>query len=276
MSRIADVVRLGREIKAAGTGYSQEMSGPNSRWSWLDLARRTIIPGMSGDCSSIVLGLCVLAGYLVDISGLCYTGNAAAVTRAAGFSVTRFSGRLSDLRPGDVLVEPGRHIVLILDGGECLSPEINELGRSTGGRAGDQTGREVRIRPVYLRDTSRADGGWTYLLRPPAEVTDTLSTAITTPKPATAPAPAWPLPAGYYFGPRSGPVQSVSGYYSHSSDLRRWQQRMIDRGWTSLKPTGRWDAATARVVAAFQTEKFGGVGRFGPRTWAAAWTAPIT
>jgi len=271
----ADGVRLGREIKAARIGYSQEMSGPNSRWSWLDLAHRVIVPGKSGDCSSIVLGLYVLAGYPVDISGLCYTGNAAALTRAAGFSVTRFSGRLSDLRPGDALVEPGRHIVLILDGGECLSPETNELGRATGGRAGDQTGREVRIRPVYLRDASRADGGWTYLLRPPAEVADTLSTVITT-APATASVPAWPLPAGYYFGPKSGPRESVSGYFSHGDDLRRWQQRVIDRGWTSLKASGVWDAATARVVAAFQRQKLGGTGRFGPKTWAAAWTAPIT
>lgn len=89
-------------------------------------------------------------------------------------------------------------------------------------------------------------------------------------------APAFPLPAGHYFGPAEGPVQSVSGYYSHREDLRRWQQRMADRGWP-IKPDGLYGDQTGDVAEAFQREKGLTPDRLiGPATWAAAWTAPIT
>ncbi len=103
-------------------------------------------------------------------------------------------------------------------------------------------------------------------------------------KPAPAPggktlrAPAFPLRAGYYFGPMR-PLRnyrSVSGYFSHGRDLKRWQQRMQDRGW-KLGATGRWDLRTERVVRQFQREKGVKVtGRIERETWRLAWEAPIT
>lgn len=90
--------------------------------------------------------------------------------------------------------------------------------------------------------------------------------------------PPFPLRRGYYFGPRYplSNFRSVSGYFRHAKDLRRWQQRMKARGWT-IGVTGRYDAATERVARAFQREKHLEVtGRIGPQTWAAAWTAPVT
>lgn len=92
----------------------------------------------------------------------------------------------------------------------------------------------------------------------------------------TLAAPAFPLPRGYYFGPKSGPKQSVSGYYSHQSDLKRWQEQMKRRGW-AITPDGLYGPATERVVRAFQKEKRLGVdGLIGPATWAAAWTVAVT
>lgn len=89
-------------------------------------------------------------------------------------------------------------------------------------------------------------------------------------------APAFPLPAGSYFGPMEGPAQSVSGYYSHREDLRRWQQRMADRGW-QINPDGYYGPQTRGVAEAFQREKGLHVdGLIGPVTWAAAWTLPVT
>lgn len=89
-------------------------------------------------------------------------------------------------------------------------------------------------------------------------------------------APAYPLPAGHYFGPKLGPAHSVSGYFSHRDDLRAWQQRMKDRGW-NINPDGLYGPQTSNIALAFQSEKGLVADRLiGPETWAAAWTAPIT
>lgn len=89
-------------------------------------------------------------------------------------------------------------------------------------------------------------------------------------------APGFPLPAGSYFGPKSGPAQSVSGYFSHRADLKRWQQRMHDRGWT-VTVDGLYGPNTRQNALEFQREKgLTADGLIGPQTWAAAWTSPVT
>lgn len=122
-----------------------------------------------------------------------------------------------------------------------------------------------------------------------AGVQPTSNPVTPTPAPAPAPAPSgpvviapgvpappYPLPAGYYFGPKAGPVQSVSGYFSHRDDLRTWQQRMADRGWT-ITADGLYGPQTAGVAHDFQVEKHLTVDSLiGPQTWAAAWTEPVT
>lgn len=102
--------------------------------------------------------------------------------------------------------------------------------------------------------------------------------AAPTPAPASAQpeAPPYPLPSGWYFGPRSGPRSSVSGFHGHGDDLAVWQQRMADRGWR-IDVDGRYGPQTAGVALAFQLEKgLAADSLIGPETWAAAWTAPIT
>ena len=89
-------------------------------------------------------------------------------------------------------------------------------------------------------------------------------------------APKFPLPSGYYFGPRKGPKQSVSGFYSHREDLRRYQTQMKKRGW-NITADGLYGTNTAYVTRQFQAEKNLKVdGLIGPATWRAAWEAPIT
>jgi peptidoglycan hydrolase-like protein with peptidoglycan-binding domain len=91
-------------------------------------------------------------------------------------------------------------------------------------------------------------------------------------------APAFPLPAGSYFGPKSGPAQSVSGYFSHRDDLARWQRQMVARGWTFRSGAdGLYGDETRENAKAFQKEKGLEVdGLIGAATWAATWTSPIT
>jgi peptidoglycan hydrolase-like protein with peptidoglycan-binding domain len=96
------------------------------------------------------------------------------------------------------------------------------------------------------------------------------------PKPSTSKAPRFPLPKGYYFGPKTGPAYSVSGYYSHREDLKRWQRRMRDRGWV-ISVDGLYGKQTETVAKAFQAEKGLSVdGLIGARTWAAAWEEAVT
>lgn len=96
--------------------------------------------------------------------------------------------------------------------------------------------------------------------------------------------PPFPLGANQYFGPEAGGDNSISGYHSHNGDLKVWQQRMKDRGWTitvdgyygpkgATTPQGE----TADVAGAFQAEKNLVVDKFiGRQTWDAAWIAPVT
>jgi peptidoglycan hydrolase-like protein with peptidoglycan-binding domain len=89
-------------------------------------------------------------------------------------------------------------------------------------------------------------------------------------------APRYPLPAGHCFGPLEGPAWQHSGFRDHREDLRSWQRRMRDRGW-SLTADGYYGPQTNAVTRAFQAEKELAVdGLIGPQTWAAAWTAPVT
>lgn len=92
----------------------------------------------------------------------------------------------------------------------------------------------------------------------------------------TVRAPAFPLPRGHVFGPKTGPATQHSGYYGSNdrNALRTWQSQMRIRGW-SIAVDGLFGPATAGVVRAFQSEKRLGVdGLIGPQTWAAAWLAP--
>lgn len=95
-----------------------------------------------------------------------------------------------------------------------------------------------------------------------------LTVAAGKPKPPpTAGAPAFP---GRNLSYTNGkPLMS-------GADVRRWQQRMRDRGWR-ITVDGDYGPASAAIARAFQTEKGLHVdGIVGPATWRAAWTAPTT
>lgn len=111
--------------------------------------------------------------------------------------------------------------------------------------------------------------------------TPTPPTPTPTPPPTTK-APPFPLPSGYYYGPTTGPAQSVSGYYppyggpNGASGLKQWQTQMHSRGWT-ITADGFYGNQTATVTRQFQQEKGLSVdGLIGPQTWSTAWTAPVT
>lgn len=91
-------------------------------------------------------------------------------------------------------------------------------------------------------------------------------------------APQFPLPKGWYFGPRYPLTnqRSVSGYHGNREHLRVWQARMKDRGW-SIVADGLYGEQTSRIARLFQMDKGLYVdGLIGVQTWDAAWSTPIT
>lgn len=216
MPDISTLLDLARQAEGSRVGYDQ-----SQRWTWLDAAGRRIIPGRECDCSALTMGLYWLAGWGVDISGTCYTGNAEALALHAGFSSVDVSGwpasRLyPSLRAGDALLGPG-HIILVGDDGRWLSAEADERGQSSGGAAGDQTGSEVRWRAPYMRAK-----GWTRILLPPT------SGEIPTAKPLAS-APSVLLVVDGDLGPRT------------ITAMQRW---------LGVTPDGQWGPITTRALQA--------------------------
>lgn len=77
--------------------------------------------------------------------------------------------------------------------------------------------------------------------------------------------PAWP---GEYLALRSPML--------HSENVRRWQQRMRERGWT-IDVDGWFGPASAEIARKFQRDKgLTADGIVGPATWSATWNSPVT
>jgi hypothetical protein len=143
-------------INKSNEGYDQ-----SQRWSFLKGLK--IVKGKECDCSSLCGAIAKLSGYPVDISGTFYTGNIAAKLKAAGFKVLKYTN-LAAVKVGDFLVVPGRHVEYVYSTDKFFSAHIDERGKASGGKAGNQTGKEVGFRPPYNHSS-----GWVYIVRPPEE-----------------------------------------------------------------------------------------------------------
>lgn len=203
----------------------------------------------------------------------------------------------SQAQPGDVLVfdwdmstKRANHVGIlekVLTSGNFQCIEGNTSTGSKGSQSnGGRVARRVR-RPSQVR----------YVIRPNWKAAPAPAASKGTSKPASKPAcvkaPAFPLPAGYYYGPPSGPVQSVSGRGRNSrvpgdviqvngrwrsKGLAVWQARMQARGWGIGEDgaDGRYGRDTERVVRQFQKNKGLKVtGHVDKATWDAAWSLPV-
>ena len=209
-TRKSRMAELGRLVERRDIGYSQDAK---KRWSFLNIAKKDINFGMEGDCSAIAAGIAWAAGYPVNISGTCFTGNLDVLMRNAGWQVIKFKS-LSQVRPGDMVLKKLRHVVNVLSDTEWLSAQSNEKGKRLGGQPGDQTGREVVIRKPYIRS-----GGWDYILRPPAEADE-----------VTVPQKPKELVEDGELGPKT---------------MSRLQQAI------GADQTGGWDSETKRKISAW-------------------------
>lgn len=113
------------------------------------------------DCSALVITAWERAGVKVKSAGATYTGNMYSVFTKKGFKDVTSSVNLATgagLRRGDVLLNVRHHTAMYCGNGKEVEASINEKGTATGGKPGDQTGREILIR-------SYRNYPWTNVLR---------------------------------------------------------------------------------------------------------------
>ena len=242
MTKIAEAVRIGRQLAAADIGYDQA-----PRWTFLDIPGRRLVDGTACDCSTSTVGVLWLAGFgAVPVAWL-WTGNLSDWLTAAGFRRLPYAPG-KPLEPGDVVLAHGHHVVLVLSASEWLSAEADERGRRAGGQAGDQTGREVRIRAPY--DMTQGGTRGASLWRPPYEpgsvdvpaVVPSLS-VITT----TAPAKPGPLRIDGTFGPQT--ARRLQAIISAAVD-GQWgpESRRKMQAWLGVKVDGIVGPVTVKAL----------------------------
>lgn len=137
---IANALAIANDSKH---GYDQ-----GSRW------------GPDYDCSSFLITVWQDAGVPVKTAGASYTGNMLFAFKKCGFKDVKNSVNIktgSGLKKGDILLGKG-HVVMYIGNGKIVHASINEFGRVTGGKPGDQTGKEVCVRTYYNKP-------WLHVLR---------------------------------------------------------------------------------------------------------------
>lgn len=105
--------------------------------------------GPDYDCSSFVISAFRQAGLPLKAT---YTGNMRSDMLQRGFAdvtqrVNRTTG--AGMQPGDILLHEHNHTAMYIGNGRLVQASINERGTTTGGKTGDQTGREIYERTYY-------------------------------------------------------------------------------------------------------------------------------
>nr|DAT11743.1 MAG TPA: N acetylmuramidase [Caudoviricetes sp.] len=207
--------------------------------------------GPDYDCSSLVIDCFKRAGLPLSCT---YTGNMRGDMLRCGFEDVTGSVDLTTgagLERGDVLLNHVHHTALYIGGGQLVQASINEYGGTTGGRTGDQTGREIYTRGYY-------NYPWDCVLR--------YTGAENADDPESTPAAAyWPPRLLQY---RPG-LRLMVG-----PDVRAVQALLLFRGY-NLEVDGEYGPATAAAVGRFQTVSgLDTDSECGPRTWAALLALP--
>lgn len=112
--------------------------------------------GPDYDCSSFLATCLNKAGFPVSKSS--WTGNIRKQLLNCGFKSIPVNG--AGRKKGDIFLTEGKHIVMCTSKERIVHASINEKGTATGGKTGDQTGREICERNFYVPDY-----GWEYHLR---------------------------------------------------------------------------------------------------------------
>lgn len=109
--------------------------------------------GPDFDCSSLIGHALNYAGFNVYKES--WTGNLYKQLIEDGFTFVN-----PPYQPGDIHLTPGHHVCMHVGCNKIVHARINEYGKTTGGKTGDQTGNEITITDYYTPSY-----GWKYHLR---------------------------------------------------------------------------------------------------------------
>ena len=98
--------------------------------------------GPNYDCSSLVAIALHNAGF--NVSPNSWTGNLESQLRNAGFKECS-----APWKAGDIHLKIGKHVVMSINAIQIVEASLNEKGTTTGGKTGDQTGKEIAVRNYY-------------------------------------------------------------------------------------------------------------------------------
>lgn len=98
--------------------------------------------GPDYDCSSLVAYVLAESGFNVSRSS--WTGNLKNQLIACGFKTCT-----APWKPGDIHLNERDHVCISISATDIVEASINEYGDIVGGKTGDQTGNEIRIRGYY-------------------------------------------------------------------------------------------------------------------------------
>lgn len=122
--------------------------------------RQNVWDGGEADCSSLVIWALRQGGF--DVGSASYTGNLSYNLTRRGWK--RLPADLSTARPGDILLNDTHHVCMVIAGygrsATIAQASIDERGRASGGRSGDQTGYETNEKRIYVYRH-----GWDCILR---------------------------------------------------------------------------------------------------------------
>jgi hypothetical protein len=109
--------------------------------------------GGETDCSALVILVCEQTGLLPHNNirkgiGATFTGNMCVYFKAQGWQELP-DLHVSQLRPGDVLLNDKDHTAMYVGNNQLAQASIDEHGNATGGKSGDQTGHETEVRSYY-------------------------------------------------------------------------------------------------------------------------------
>ena len=103
--------------------------------------------GPDYDCSSFVSAGLKAGGFNISVSN---------TTRTLYNTLTKLGfEKVTDgtRKRGDIFLKPGYHVVCAINSSQIVHASINETGTVTGGKTGDQTGKEICIRSYYTHSS---------------------------------------------------------------------------------------------------------------------------